>query len=65
LRRKVYFEYIKLSHEVCRNRIDLQCSEEVMQSIEGQRYQGELTSYVAKCIKDSFNNSTDKYDGYN
>lgn len=43
-----YFEYIKLAHELCRSRITLECSQEVMETLAID------TERVDECVDDTF-----------
>ena len=51
-----YFEYIKMAHELCRSRITLECSEEVMDALDINEER------VDECVDDTFISEKDDSD---
>ena len=54
---KTFFKYLKMAHELCRNRISQRCSREVFEEMSPEDKPDEFRNYAEECVKQTFEGS--------
>ena len=51
---KTFFKYVKMAHELCRNRISQRCSNEVFEEMSPEDKPDEYRNFAEECVKETF-----------